>query len=72
LNGPVAKILHRVFPGATHEEVTEALEKRYGDNHLEAAFLSQLKRRTHLVGESLQEFSAAIDHLAHGVHVELP
>jgi hypothetical protein len=27
---------------------------------------------TQLVGESLQEFTAAIDHLAHSAHVELP
>jgi hypothetical protein len=51
---------------------TEALDNRYSDHHLEAAFHSQLKRRTQLVGESLQEFADAIVHLAHRAHVKPP
>jgi hypothetical protein len=69
LNELAAKILHRVFPGATYDEVTKAFEKPYGNYHLETAFHSQLKRRTQLVRESLQEFSAATDHLANRAHV---
>jgi hypothetical protein len=39
---------------------------------VEAAFYYHLKRRTQLIGEFLQEFAIAIDHMAHGVHVDLP
>jgi hypothetical protein len=38
---------------------------------MEAAFHSQLKTRTKLITESLQEFVAATDHLAHCAHTEL-
>jgi hypothetical protein len=81
LNESAAQILHVISTGATYEEVTEVLETHYGDHHLEAAFHFQLKRRIQLVGksqkdpaclESLQEFAAVIDHLAHRTHVELP
>jgi hypothetical protein len=63
---------HDVPTGATYEEVSKALENRYGDHHLKEGFQLQLKRRTQHVGESLQEFAAAIDHLAHLAHVVLP
>jgi hypothetical protein len=56
----------------TYEEVIAVLENRYGDHHLEEALHAQLKRRAQRVGESLQEFSAVIEHLAHHAHVELP
>jgi FKBP-type peptidyl-prolyl cis-trans isomerase (trigger factor) len=46
------------------------LENRYSDD-LEAAFHSQLKRAW-LIRASLQEFTAAIDHLANCAHIELP
>jgi hypothetical protein len=55
-----------------YENINEALENHYGDNHMEAVFHSQLKRRTQLVREPLQEFATAIDHLPHRVHVQLP
>jgi hypothetical protein len=71
-NKPASQILHGIPTGATYEEVTEALGNRCVDNHLEAVFHSQLKRRTLLIGESLQEFSTAIDHLANCARVELP
>jgi hypothetical protein len=63
-------ILHRVLTGATYEEAIEAREYRYGDHHLEAAFHSRLKR-IRLIGESLQESPAAMDHLAHRAYLEL-
>jgi hypothetical protein len=72
LNEPAAHILYGVPAGVTYEVVTEMLENHYGDYHLQAAFHSELKRRTHLVKESLQEFDTDIDHLAHHAHVELP
>jgi hypothetical protein len=55
-----------------YKQVTEILENCYGDHHLEAAFHSQLKRRTQFVGEFLQELSAAIDHMYHHAHIGLP
>jgi hypothetical protein len=39
---------------------------------VEAASYCHLKRRTQLVCEFFQEFAAAIDHLAHRAHVDLP
>jgi hypothetical protein len=47
------------------------LKNSYDDYHLEGAFHYQLKR-TQLVGESLQQFADAIDHLAHRAHAEVP
>jgi hypothetical protein len=55
-----------------YEEVTEVLENRYGDHHLEEAFHAQLKRRIQHVRESLQESAAVIDRLAYCAYVELP
>jgi phosphoglycolate phosphatase-like HAD superfamily hydrolase len=49
-NELAAHILHGVLTGATYEEVTEALENRYDDHHLQVAFHSQLKRKAHIVG----------------------
>jgi hypothetical protein len=65
LNELAVHILCGLSTAVTYEGVTEALENRYGDHHLEVMFLSQLKRRTQLIGESLQMLTAAIDHLAH-------
>jgi hypothetical protein len=62
--------LHSVRTGEKHNEVTEALENCYGDHHLEAVFHSQLKG-PQLIRESLQEFAATINHLAHHDHIEL-
>jgi hypothetical protein len=52
LNELATHILHGVPTGATYEEVIEVLQNCYGDHHLEAAFYSELKRRTQFVGES--------------------
>jgi hypothetical protein len=71
LNMLAVHILCGLPTGATYKEVTEALENRYGDHHLEAVFHLQLKR-TQLVGESLQMLASSIDHLAHSAPVELP
>jgi hypothetical protein len=72
LNKPAIHILCGVLTEATYEEVTEALENRYGDHHhLEAAFHLQLKG-AQFVKKSLQKSASAIDHLAHSAPVELP
>jgi hypothetical protein len=51
-------------------EVTAALEKCHGGQHLEEAFHVQLKRTQH-VGGFLQQFATVIDHLAHHAHIDL-
>jgi hypothetical protein len=71
LNQPAAHVLAGVPNRATCRGATEVLENRYGDYHLEAACNSQLKM-IQLVGESRQEFVAAIAHLAHRAHIKLP
>jgi hypothetical protein len=40
LNEPAAHVLHDIPTGATYKHITEMLENRYGDHHLEAAFHS--------------------------------
>jgi hypothetical protein len=72
LNEPPAHILHASLTRVMYKEVTEALQNCHSDHHLAAVFHSQLKRRTQLSRESLQEFPAAMDHLAHPTHVVLP
>jgi hypothetical protein len=65
-------MLHGVPKGATYVEILQALEDGFGDQHLAAEYRSQLKTRTQGVGESLQEFAIAIQHLAHRVYPALP
>jgi hypothetical protein len=72
LNKVAACTLHGIHTGAMYKEVTDVLENHCGDHHLEAAFLFQLKRRTRLIREPLQEFVTDIDHLADHAHVGHP
>jgi hypothetical protein len=58
-------VLHRVPKGATYEEILEALEDRFGDQHMATAYHIQLKSGTQGVRESLQEFITAVKKLAH-------
>jgi hypothetical protein len=57
--------------GEAYDEVAEALENLCSDHHLEADFYPQLKGRIQLIGESLEKFAVAIDHLAGSAHVDL-
>jgi hypothetical protein len=72
LQGWACDVLHGVPRGATYEEAIEALEDRFGDQHLAAAYRSQLKARTQKAGESQQEFAIAIEQLAHRAYLALP
>jgi hypothetical protein len=54
-------ILHSVRTAATYEETVEALKDSYEDLQPAAAYWSQLKARTQVNGETLQEFAAAIE-----------
>jgi hypothetical protein len=46
------------------------LQNSYGDHHMEEAFHAQLRRVQH-TRESLQEFAAAINHLAHCSQIDM-
>jgi hypothetical protein len=48
-----------------YKETIRALKDQSGDQHLVAAYCTQLKTRTQIVGESLQEFATAIKQLTH-------
>jgi hypothetical protein len=56
LQGSATDVLHGVPKEVTYEAI-EALEDCFGDQHLAAAYGSQLKIRNYLVGESLKEFA---------------
>jgi hypothetical protein len=45
LQGQTTSMLHRVLKGTTNEETLEALEESFGDQHLAAAYCSQLKTK---------------------------
>jgi BMFP domain-containing protein YqiC len=72
LQSRAAEALHGVHTGETYEERIEALESRYGDNNLVAAYCSRLKARNQLASESLQEFPSAIQQMTHRALAGLP
>jgi hypothetical protein len=49
-----------------------ALRDRFGDHQLAAAYRSHLKARVHTGRETLQEFAAAVEQLAHRAFIGLP
>jgi hypothetical protein len=60
LQGRVTEVLQGVPKGATYEETLEALEDRFGDQHLASTYCSQLKTRTPGVGKPFQESVTAV------------
>jgi hypothetical protein len=56
----------------SYEDIVGALQDRFGDHQLAAAYRSYLKARVQTSGETLQEFAAAIERLAHRALVGLP
>jgi hypothetical protein len=72
LQGQAAEIVRTVPEEATYEEISGALKGRFGDHQLAAAFRSQFKARVQTSGETLQEFAAAVEQLAHRALVGLP
>lgn len=66
-----AHVIHGIHTRVTYRKVTEAIENCSGGDHQETVFHSQLKMRTQLFGKTLQDFTAAIDHLAYCTHVVL-
>ena len=55
-----------------YEDIVGALWDRFGDHQLAAAYRSQLKAEVQASGETLQEFTAAVEQLAHCAFVGLP
>lgn len=72
LQGQAADILHSLPVEATYEDIVGALRDRFGDHQLAAAYRSQLKTRVQASEETLQEFAAAVEQLAHRALVGLP
>jgi hypothetical protein len=65
-------VLYGIPTNAAYEETLQVLEHRFGDKHFAAAFRSQLKTRTQIAGESLQDFATAIEQLAHRAYPTPP
>jgi hypothetical protein len=72
LQGQAADVLHSVPAEASYEDIVGALQGRFGDHQLAAAYRSQLKARVQTSGVTLQEFDAAVEQLAHQALVGLP
>jgi hypothetical protein len=72
LQGQAADVLHSVPAGASYEDIVWALQDRFGDHKLAAAYRSRLKARVQTGGKKLQEFAAAVEQLAHRALVGLP
>jgi len=72
LHGEAADILHTMPAEATYEDIVQSLWDHFGDHNLAAAYRSQLKARVQASGETLQEFAAAVEQLAHRALVGLP
>jgi hypothetical protein len=72
LQGQATVVLCGFLKDVTKEEVLEALEACFGNQHLATTYHNQLKMRIHGVGKSLQEFSTAIEQLAHHAYPTLP
>jgi hypothetical protein len=64
--------LPTVYTVSIQKQFIEALECCFWDHQLAMAYHSQLKARTQLITEFVEEFAATIEHLAHRVHVGLP
>jgi hypothetical protein len=72
LDQRLTDVLYGVPKGATCEETLESLEDCFGDQHLVAAYRSQLKTRTQDVGGTLKAFDTVVEQLAHLVYPALP
>jgi hypothetical protein len=71
LQGRAADVLHSVTSEASYEDIVGALQDRFGDHQLTAAYRSQLKAWVQTGNETLQEFAAAVEQFAHWALVGL-
>jgi hypothetical protein len=69
--GQASDILHSVPAETSYEDIVRAMQNRFVDHQLAAACRSQLKARVQMSGETLQEFAAAVEQLAHQALVGL-
>jgi hypothetical protein len=65
LQGQAADNLHTMLAEVMYEDTVGALWDCFGDHQLAADYGSQLKVRVQGSGETLQEFAAAVEQLAH-------
>lgn len=72
VTGKAADILYTLPAEAKYEDIAVGLRDRFGDQQLAAAYRSQLKARVQAGSETLQEFAAAVEQLAHRAFVGLP
>jgi hypothetical protein len=72
LHARATDVLHGVPKRATYEETLEALEDRFGNQLMAAAYRSHIKARIQCVGESLQEFTTAVEQVDHRAYSALP
>jgi hypothetical protein len=56
----------------TYENTFQALEDRFGDQHLAVAYRYQVRTRTQMAGESLEDVVKALELLAHRPNPTLP
>ena len=74
LRGQALELLQTIPVTEQHDfcSLEAALDLRYGDQHLAQVYQAQLKTRTQKAGESLQEFEAAVERLAHLAYPDAP
>lgn len=74
LRGPALAILQTIPPSMQEDYYTiiNALELRFGDQHLTEVYFTQLKARVQKSGESLQEFEAEIERLVRLAYGNIP
>jgi len=72
LQGKASDILHTMLTEATYKDIVRALRDCFGDHQQAVAYWLQLKGRVQMSGETLQEFTATVEELAHRALVGLP
>jgi hypothetical protein len=72
LKGRAADVLYGIPADTTYEEILQALEDRFGNQHFAAAYRCQLTTRNQKARESLQDFATATEQLAHRAYPTLP
>jgi hypothetical protein len=70
LKGQATNVLHDIPTSPTYEEILQALENRFGDQHFAAAYCCQLTR-TQRARDSLQDSAVAVEQLAHRAYPTL-
>jgi hypothetical protein len=67
-----ANVLPGIPTNTTYENNFQALEDRFGDQHFAVANRYKVRTRTQKAGESLQDFTTALELLAHRANPTLP